>query len=69
MDLASWTRIASEKSNVVGSESEFFEYYSFDVPSNKLGMEMYVKIAFDGQTSKSGFSRLIIDNLIITTID
>jgi|LGVE01.1.fsa_nt_gb hypothetical protein len=64
-----WTRIGSERSNVVTSESEFFTHYSFDVPANMLGEELYVKIAFYGQTYTAGFARLVIDDLVITTIE
>jgi len=64
-----WTRIGSERSTIVTSESEFFDHYSFDVPSNLLGEDLYVKIVFYGQTYSAGFSRLIIDELVITTLD
>lgn len=65
----SWTRIASEKSKIVSSENELYEYYSIDVPSNMIGKDLYVKISFAGQTFRLGFSRLIIDELIITTLN
>ncbi len=66
---SSWTRIGSERSVIVTSDSEYFDHYSFDVPSNLLGQDLYVKIAFYGQTYTAGFSRLIIDELVITTLD
>ncbi len=64
-----WTVIATERGTVLSSESEYFDYYSFDVPGNMLGEELFVKISFFGQTFKAGFSRLVIDELIITTLD
>ncbi len=64
-----WTLIGSERTVIVTSEGEYFDHYSFDVPSEMLGQELYVKIAFYGQTYSAGFSRLIIDELVITTLD
>ncbi len=64
-----WTRIGNERSIIVSSESELFPHYSFDVPEDMLGDELFVKIAFYGQTYPAGFSRLIIDDLVITTLD
>ncbi len=64
-----WTRIGNVRSTLVASESEYFTHHSFDVPGNLLGEELFVKIAFYGQTYSAGFSRLIIDDLIITMVD
>lgn len=64
-----WIRIASERSVPADSENEYFTFYSFDTPGNMLGEELYVKIIFIGRTFKSGFSRLVIDELVINTID
>ena len=55
----------------VTSESEFFTFYSFDVPSNLLGQDLYVRIRYNGRAlivnGVTGYGRLIVDNLIITT--
>ncbi len=64
-----WTRIGSEKSIIADSENELFSYYSFDTPGNMLGDELFVKIVFYGETLRTGFSRLVIDELIIITVD
>lgn len=70
-DGNSWTRIGRDAPPQVTQTDEYFNLYSYDIPSNLLNQDLYIMIRFNGRArSVSGtpsFSRLILDELVITT--
>jgi hypothetical protein len=64
---SNWTKIGTPASQQVSSTAEAFNYYSFDVPANLLGNDLYVRIRYNGRALATGYGRLIIDDLVITT--
>ncbi|AIO18863.1 hypothetical protein KQ51_00984 [Candidatus Izimaplasma bacterium HR1] len=63
----SWTKIGTPTPVQVTSESENFTHYSFDIPNNLLGQDLFVRIRYNGRTLSGGYGRLIIDDLTIST--
>jgi hypothetical protein len=70
-DGNSWSRIGRDAPSLVTQSDEYFDFYSYDIPTNMLNQDLYVLIRFNGRARNvagiDSFSRLIIDELEITT--
>lgn len=68
---SNWTRLGKKRPTQVTSESEAFTFYSYDIPSNLLGQDLYLRIRYNGRAllvnGEAQYGRLIIDDLVITT--
>jgi len=71
-DGVNFITLGTETAVVPTSTSYAFTYYSYDIPSEYLGQDLYVKISFNGETLGGGksnrtYSRLVIDELTFVT--
>ncbi len=70
-DGVNWVQIGSGTPSAPSSSDVAFTHYSYDVPVGYQGQNLYLQILFNGQGVKSGknklFSRMVIDELIVTT--
>lgn len=66
-----WTKIGQQRPTQVTSASEAYTFYSYDVPANLLGQNLFVRIRYNGRTLNVNgvplYGRLVLDELVITT--
>lgn len=69
-DGNTWTKIGKQKPTQAVSTVEAFTHYSYDVPANLLGQDLFVRIRYNGRTLDVNgeilYGRCIIDELEIS---
>ena len=70
-DGINWVLLGSDTPVNATTDSLAFSFYSYPIPSQFLNQNLYLRILYNGEAIKQGnnrsFSRLIIDDLVVTT--
>jgi hypothetical protein len=70
-DGINWTQLGNEIPPVATTDDFNYAFYTYTVPGGLQGQNLYLQIEYDGIAIKQGnvkeYSRLVIDELIITT--
>lgn len=70
-DNANWIQIGTATPSTPSANEINFTQYNYSIPAQYLNQNLYLRIVFNGEAIKSGnsraYSRMIIDELIITT--
>lgn len=70
-DGITWTQIGSANPPAANNDNFNFSFYSYSVPGGLQGQPLFLRLEYNGEGIKSGknkfYSRLIIDEMVITT--
>jgi len=70
-DGINWTQIGTASPQIPSSNEYAFNFYSYNIPSQLLNKDLFLRISFQGEAFKNGkvrsMSRLVIDEISITT--